>query len=134
MNSWGEITRLVEARATGHCEYCRMHQALQGATFHVEHVLPSSRGGSSNLDNLAWSCPGCNLRKANRTQAPDPHSGTVVSLFNPRTQRWSEHFRFEGYRLVGQTPVGRATVLLLDLNHSRRVLIRQAEELFGLFR
>ena len=133
MNSWGEIVDLVETRAEGRCEYCGMHQALQGATFHVEHVLPTSRGGSSNPDNLAWSCPGCNLRKANRTQAPDPDSGMVVSLFNPRTQRWSEHFRFEGYRLVGQTPVGRATVLLLDLNHSRRVLIRQAEELFELF-
>jgi hypothetical protein len=47
--------------------------------------------------------------------------------------RWSEHFRFEGYRLVGQTPVGRATAWLLDLNHPRRVLIRQAEELFGFF-
>ncbi len=133
MNSWGEIVRLVEMRAGGRCEYCRMHQALQGATFHVEHILPSSRGGSSNPDNLAWSCPGCNLRKADRTQAPDPSSGTVVSLFNPRTERWSEHFRFEGYGLVGQTPVGRATVLLLDLNHSRRILIRQAEEFLELF-
>jgi HNH endonuclease len=133
MTSWGEIARLVEARAGGRCEYCRMHQALQGATFHVEHIIPASRSGASNPDNLAWSCPGCNLRKADRTQAPDPHSGTVVSLFNPRTDRWSEHFQFEGYRLVGQTPVGRATLWLLDLNHSRRILIRQAEELFGLF-
>jgi len=29
--------------------------------------------------------------------------------------------------------VGRATLLALNLNHPRRVLIRQAEELFGLF-
>jgi len=31
------------------------------------------------------------------------------------------------------TPTGRATVALLYLNHPRRLLIRQAEELFGLF-
>lgn len=52
MNSWAEITRQVKARAEGHCEYCRMHQGLQGATFHVEHIRPGSRGGTSNLDNL----------------------------------------------------------------------------------
>jgi hypothetical protein len=133
MISWSEIARLVESRAGGRFEYCGMHQALQGATFHIEHIVPSSRGGSSEPDNLAWSCPGCNLRKSDRTEARDPESAAVVPLFNPRADRWSEHFRFEGYHLVGQTPVGRATVSFLDLNHPRRVLIRQAEQLFGLF-
>lgn len=36
-----EIVREVEARAGRRCEYCRMHQALQGATFHVEHIIPA---------------------------------------------------------------------------------------------
>jgi hypothetical protein len=110
-----------------------MHQALQGATFHVEHIVPRSRGGATNLDNLAWSCPGCNLRKSDRVEALDPQSGVIVPLFNPRTDRWSEHFRWQGYLLIGQTSVGRATESILELNHPRRVLIRQAEELFGLF-
>jgi hypothetical protein len=133
MSSWSEVARLVESRAGGRCEYCAMHQVLQGATFHIEHLMPTSRGGSSEPDNLAWSCPGCNLRKSDLTEARDPESAAVVPLFNPRTDRWPEHFRFEGYRIVGQTPVGRATAWLLDLNHPRRVLIRQAEELFDLF-
>jgi HNH endonuclease len=133
MTSWVELARSIEVRAGGRCEYCCMHQALQGATFHVEHIIPASRGGSSDPDNLAWSCPGCNLRKADRTEASDPDSGMVVPLFNPRMDHWSEHFRFDAYEVVGQTAVGRATVLLLDLNHPRRLLIRKAEELFGLF-
>jgi HNH endonuclease len=133
MSSGDEIVWLVQERAGGRCEYCRMHQALQGATFHVEHVLPSSRGGTSDLDNLAWSCPGCNLSKSDRVEAVDPESGTLVPLFHPRTDRWSEHFRFDGYYLIGQTAVGRATLLALDLNHPRRRLIREAEELFALF-
>ena len=29
----------------------------RGATFHVEHIVPTSRGGTSELDNLAWCCP-----------------------------------------------------------------------------
>ena len=36
---------LVEARAGGACEYCRLLQAATGVTFHVEHLLPRSRGG-----------------------------------------------------------------------------------------
>ncbi len=133
MSSWAQICRSVEARAEGRCEYCRMHQVLQGATFHVEHVLPCSRGGISDLHNLAWCCPGCNLHKSDRTEAPDPVTGGLAPLFSPRRDSWIEHFRWEGHDLVGRTPIGRATVHLLDLNHPRRILIRQAEEFFGLF-
>jgi hypothetical protein len=34
MSASREISRAVEARACGRCEYCRMHKSLQGATFH----------------------------------------------------------------------------------------------------
>ena len=43
---------MVQERADQRCEYCRMHQSLQGATFHVEHIVPSSRGGVSASDYL----------------------------------------------------------------------------------
>ncbi len=131
--SWAETARLVETRAGQRCEYCRMHQALQGATFHVEHVVPSSRGGSDGQENLALACPSCNLHKSDRVEVPDPDSGATAPLFNPRRGNWSDHFRWNGCRVVGVTPVGRATVFALDLNHPRRLLIREAEEMFGLF-
>ena len=133
MTSWADTERQVIARAGDRCEYCRMHQALQGATFHVEHAVPSSRGGSDGLENLAWSCPSCNLHKSDRTEALDPVSGSTVPLFNPRTDRWADHFRWDGYTVVGITVLGRATVAALALNHPRRLLIRHAEELFSLF-
>jgi hypothetical protein len=110
-----------------------MHQSLQGATFHVEHIVPSAHGGKTCLDNLAWACPACNLRKSDRLHALDPETNSLVPLFNPRQQRWNEHFRWDGHNLVGLTPIGRAAVFVLDLNHPRRILIRQAEELFQLF-
>ena len=97
MNSWGEIGRQVEQRAAGGCEYCRMHQSLQGATFHVEHVLPRSLGGRSEFDNLAWACPSCNLHKSNRVEVESPEVQATVPLFNPRTDNWDDHFRWEGY-------------------------------------
>jgi hypothetical protein len=83
--------------------------------------------------NLAWACPSCNLHKADRVEVVDLASGILVLLFNPRAQRWSDHFRWDGHDVVGLTPVGRATVSALDLNQSRRRLIRRAEEMFGLF-
>jgi hypothetical protein len=110
-----------------------MHQSFQGATFHVEHVLPRAKGGPSDLDNLAWSCPTCNLHKSDRTEVIGPENATAVPLFNPRRDAWTEHFEWEGYRVVGKTPVCRASVLALDLNHPRRLLIRRAEQLFALF-
>lgn len=33
----------VRRRAQGRCEYCRMSQALQGATFHIEHIIHHPR-------------------------------------------------------------------------------------------
>ncbi len=133
MSTGVEVARQVEARAQSRCEYCRMHQTLQGATFHVEHIVPRAQGGSSDMHNLAWACPRCNFSKSDRTQGSDPESGAMVSLFNPRTDEWGEHFQLDGYQIVGRTTIGRATVAVLDLNYSRRILIRHAEELFGLF-
>jgi hypothetical protein len=128
-----DLMRLVELRAAGRCEYCRMHHSLQGATFHVEHITPASRGGSSASENLVWCCPSCNLHKSNRTQGVDPDTDTLAKLFDPRREIWHEHFGWDGYRLTGRTPVGRATISTLCLNHVRKILIRRAEELFGLF-
>ena len=40
-----ELAAAVRERAGGRCQYCLMHQALQGATFHVEHIIPGERFG-----------------------------------------------------------------------------------------
>ncbi len=90
--SWAETCRRVVTRAGSRCEYCRMSQSLQGATFHVEHVTPRSLGGSDSPDNLALACPACNLAKSNRTTAPDPECGFPALLFHPRQHIWAEHF------------------------------------------
>ena len=127
------LSRAVRERARGRCQYCLMHESLQGATFHVEHINPRSKGGESTLENLALACPRCNLHKADRTTAPDPVTGKQVALFHPLQQQWSEHFRFKGHEMEGLTAIGRATVVLLDLNHLRRQRIRQVEGSFGLY-
>ncbi len=75
----------------------------------------------------------CNLRKSDRVEIQDPQTGRVVSVFNPRADDWDGHFRWVGYDIVGLTPIGRALIAALELNHPRRIRIRQAEEMFDLF-
>ena len=110
-----------------------MHQSLQGATFHIEHITPRQLGGLTGHENLALACPSCNLHKGPRVEAVDPLTGEAASLFHPRTDRWTDHFAWRERQLDGLTAVGRATIEALRLNDDRRVKIRQAEELFGLF-
>jgi HNH endonuclease len=110
-----------------------MHQSLQVATFHIEHIVPQSAGGPSLPGNLALACPSCNLHKANRLAADDPQTSVVVPFFHPRLHPWTDHFAWAGYEVVGRTPIGRATVEAFDLNQQRRVNVRRAEEAFGLF-
>lgn len=110
-----------------------MSQTLQGATFHLEHITPVTCGGLSSLENLALACVSCNLHKSDRSHGQDPESGESVPLFHPRMHRWSEHFAWIGTSLTGMTPIGRGTIQALDLNHPRRVLVREAESMFGLF-
>jgi hypothetical protein len=47
-----------------------------------------------------------------------------VPLFHPRRDNWVEHFDFQGYWIVGLTPVGRATVHVLGMNEARRLELR----------
>ena len=101
--------------------------------FHLEHIVPESKGGSSELDNLAWGCPSCNLRKSDRIELTDPDTNDVVPMFHPRRDSWFDHFRWDGLLVVALTPVGRALVAAFDLNHPRRQRIRQAEQLFDLY-
>ena len=133
MTSRAELERQAADRAADRCEYCRMHQSLQGARFHLEHVIPKSRGGATDLANLAWACPGCNLRKSDRIDATDSDTGVTAPFFNPRLHAWQEHFAWDDYQVVGLTVTGRATVAALNFNQPRRIRIRQAEQTFGLF-
>jgi hypothetical protein len=66
-------------------------------------------------------------------EVPDPSTGNLTRLFHPRLHDWDEHFCWDGFELLGLTEIGRATIAALDLNHPRRVRIREVEELVGLF-
>ncbi|MEO8611569.1 MAG: HNH endonuclease signature motif containing protein [Chloroflexota bacterium] len=88
--SWNATKKVVYERAQACCEYCQTSEANIGQAMHIEHVDPN---GNDSLNNLCLSCANCNLSKAKATTAIDPETGDQVSLFNPRIQTWTDHFK-----------------------------------------
>src|SRR5260370_6420521 len=103
------LRSLVSDRAGHRCEYCRLHEAdLPRYPFHLEHVIPRKHGGGHAPGNLAWSCQLCNLFKGSNLSGLDPRSGKIARLYNPRRQKWSRHFAWNGLWIVGKTATGRS--------------------------
>ena len=124
---------LVIARAVNRCEYCLLFQESFEATFHLEHIAAVQHITDDRPSNLAWRCPRFNRKKGPNLAGIDPLSHAVVPLFHPRHDKWPEHFRWDGPLLIGLTPVGRATISVLDLNNGDRVRLRQALIAEGVF-
>lgn len=112
------VDRRVRAEAHNRCGYCLSPQHLVMARLEIEHIIPLAQGGTDAETNLWLACPLCNRYKSNKTLANDPETGALAPLFNPRLQTWIEHFRWsdDGLRIIGRTPVGRATVEALHLS------------------
>lgn len=125
---------LVRRRAANRCEYCRIHQDNDPfLPFHVEHIIAKQHGGLDQPNNLALSCNHCNAHKGPNLSGIDSRTGQLVRLFHPRRHKWEHHFRWNGPLLVGRTPIGRATVAVLQINHPDRLALREALVEAGLF-
>ncbi len=113
-----DIERRVRIAAQNRCGYCLSPQHLVMARLEIEHIIPLSKHGSNDEFNLWLACPLCNRYKGDKTKATDPKTDQMIPLFNPRNQVWSEHFQWseDGLRIIGQTPIGRATVKALRLS------------------
>jgi len=121
------LRALVRVRADDRCEYCGLPQAaLPFARFHIDHIIAEQHGGTDDAENLALCCARCNFSKGPNLAGIDPEAGEIVTLFNPCTQQWSDHFQQRGGLIVGLTPAGRATVRVLGMNERRRVHLRKA--------
>lgn len=120
------LTDLVWERADGACEYCQLPQPLSSLPFELDHIIAEKHGGPTDEANLAVSCFYCNRYKGPNIAGLDPDSRRIVRLYHPRRDRWTKHFRWQGARLSGRTPVGRATIAVLQINHPDAVALREA--------
>lgn len=109
------------------CGYCRTCARIIGQPLTIEHIIAIAKGGTSDILNLWLSCRRCNQFKGTQIEAIDPESGIVTPLFNPRTQRWREHFAWSttATQIIGLSPYGRATIVALRMNNDDIVSARQ---------
>jgi hypothetical protein len=126
-----ELRHLVWARADGRCEYCRMPGDCDPLSFGIDHIRPQYHHGPTTADNLCVCCFSCNTFKAVNVAGHDPDSGELTRLFHPRTDEWTEHFRWDGPYLHGLTGVGRTTIDVLRINLPERVEHRRLLQALG---
>jgi 5-methylcytosine-specific restriction endonuclease McrA len=77
----------IYARDDNTCQYCG--RRFPRAELNLDHVVPRSRGGSTNWENVVCSCVSCNLRKGGRT----PEEARMRLLRAPARPRWTPVFR-----------------------------------------
>lgn len=127
------LERRVRERAGHRYEYCRVPAFVSEFTFPLDHIIAQQHGGETTLENLALSCPHCNYQKGPNIAGIDPETKKLTGLFNPRRNRWSSHFAWDGPVIEGKTAVGRTTLHVLAMNHPDRVEARRLLIDAGLF-
>ena len=123
MQRW--LMELVWRRAVLRCEYCHTPARLSGLNFQIDHIIAEKHGGPTDAENLALSCIYCNSYKGANLSGIDPATGEIARLFHPRRDRWDEQIGWHGPVLVGRTPIGRATVVVLRINDPTAVALRR---------
>lgn len=128
------LRQAVTERAQYRCEYCLYPRAAAFLTFEIEHIIAEKHGGQTVRDNLALACPYCNRAKGTDLGSLDPVTRLLTPFYNPRTQRWRDHFSMEGADIVPLTPEGRVTTAILQFNELDRIAERQRLLKAGLFK
>ncbi len=124
-----DVQQQIREKANYLCEYCHASEQWQYVRFTVDHIIPLSRGGTDDPENLCLACFHCNRKKGSRITGTNTLSGDEAPLFHPRKQNWRDHFIWHTDKLhiVGLNPVGRATIHVLQLNRERALRIRAAD-------
>lgn len=122
---------LVWRRAAGSCEYCRVPQSFDPLPFGIDHIRPQYHHGPTTAENLALCCFHCNTFKAVNVAGYDPDTNQLTRLFDPRNDRWTDHFAIETGTIVGRSAIGRTTADVLRLNLAERVEFRSILNAMG---
>jgi hypothetical protein len=87
----GPTRALVFDRCNARCVYC--DRAIGPRTkWQIDHVVPRSKGGTDDPDNLVVSCPACNAAKADNLGyiCPDCEGYAWVAAYARGHQRTCE--------------------------------------------
>lgn len=121
-----DLRRRVRERAEFLCEYCLIADEDTCLGCEVDHIISEKHGGLTVEENLALACVFCNQAKGSDVGSIVPQTGEFVRFFNPRIDRWRDHFRLQNYRIEPLTAIAIATAQILRFNAVERLLERQA--------
>lgn len=54
------------ARQKHRCYYCNAKLGEKRNSYHADHIVPLSKGGTNYIDNIVLTCPTCNLKKGDK--------------------------------------------------------------------
>lgn len=67
----------------------------------------------------------CNINKGSDIGTVLLPDRIFIRLYNPRIDKWNEHFEFSEAAIYAKTSVGKASIKVLKLNEVERVVERQ---------
>ncbi|MCB0211979.1 MAG: HNH endonuclease [Anaerolineae bacterium] len=115
------LRQRVYDRANGCCEYCLIPEIAVLVPHQIDHIIAEKHGGTTDAENLALSCTLCNKHKGSDIASLDPMTKKFTPLYNPRQDRWRDHFQLNNAEFVAITSIGQVTIRLLQMNRSDRV-------------
>jgi hypothetical protein len=119
-----DLRREVVARAQALCEYCLIHESDTYLGCQVDHVISEKHGGATESENLAYACTACNRAKGTDLGSIHSQTGDLTRFFNPRTDKWADHFETRESLIHSKTPTGEVTARLFGFNTAERLLER----------
>ena len=121
----------VARRAQNRCEYCLIHEEDAGFPHEVDHIISRKHDGPSGMENFAFACLACNRNKGTDVASIKPMTGEAVRLFDPRRDRWADHFKLSGATIDPLSETAAATIRILRLNAPERVAERRILQALG---
>jgi HNH endonuclease len=126
-----ELRRLIAARANYLCEYCLVAEEDTYFGCEVDHIISVKHGGVTEAENLAYACAFCNRHKGSDIASISQHTGSLVRFYNPRIDRWADHFELDGLYIKSVSEIGEVTARILRFNDSEQILEREALSAIG---
>lgn len=115
----------IADRANHLCEYCLIHEEDTFFGCEIDHIVSLKHGGKTDVGNLAYACVLCNRKKGSDIGSNHSNTCKFFRFFNPRKDKWIDHFRLDKANIISITEIGEVTLQILGINNSERILERE---------
>ncbi|MGE0084470.1 MAG: HNH endonuclease [Desulfococcaceae bacterium] len=121
-----QLREFVAERAEYLCEYCLIHENDTYMGCETDHIISLKHGGKSEADNLAYPYSFCNRHKGSDIGSVIIGSNEFIRFYNPRKDRWTDHFQLDGSVIRPLTKIGEVTCRIFLFNSPERIMERES--------